>query len=148
VPTIVYWPGIVKPGVSSALVNQVDLYASFASLAKQKLNPADAPDSFNYMQTWLGNTKKGRDIMLEEAFTLAVRNGDWKYIDPVSKPTPDWLKNKREPNGLSHSPQLYNLKTDIGETKNLAASNPALVKKLKAELDGIKNKGTRPGYKK
>jgi len=148
VPTIVYWPGIVKPGVSSALVNQVDLYASFASLAKQKLNPADAPDSFNYMQTWLGNTKKGRDIMLEEAFTLAVRNGDWKYIDPVSKPTPDWLKNKREPNGLSHSPQLYNLKTDIGETKNLAASNPALVKKLKAELDGIQNKGTRPGYKK
>jgi len=148
VPTIVYWPGIVKPGVSSALVNQVDLYASFASLAKQKLNPADAPDSFNYMQTWLGNTKKGRDIMLEEAFTLAVRNGDWKYIDPVSKPTPDWLKNKREPNGLSHSPQLYNLKTDIGETKNLAASNPALVKKLKVELDAIKNKGTRPGYKK
>lgn len=32
VPAIVYWPSKVKPGVSSALVSQVDFYASFAKL--------------------------------------------------------------------------------------------------------------------
>lgn len=148
VPTVVYWPGKVKPGISNALVNQVDLYASFASLAGQKLNPADAPDSFNYLQTWLGNSKKGRDIMLEEAFTLSVRDNDWKYIEPVSKPTPDWLVNKHIPSGLGPKPQLYNLKTDIDENVNLVTANRSQAAKMKAELAAIKKKGTRPGYKK
>lgn len=148
VPTVVYWPGKVKPGISNALVNQVDLYASFASLTGQKLNPADAPDSFNYLQTWLGNSKKGRNIMLEEAFTLSVRDNDWKYIEPVSKPTPDWLVNKHIPSGLGPKPQLYNLKTDIDENVNLVTANRSQAAKMKAELAAIKKNGTRPGYKK
>ena len=45
VPFIVRWPGHVAPGTSDALVSQVDLLASFAALAGQKLSPADAPDS-------------------------------------------------------------------------------------------------------
>ncbi len=43
VPTIVYWPGKVKTGVSNALVNQVDLFASLAHLTGQTVKPSDAP---------------------------------------------------------------------------------------------------------
>src|SRR5215467_6884583 len=41
VPFLVRWPGTVSPGVSDAMVSQVDLLASFASLTAQKL-PAEA----------------------------------------------------------------------------------------------------------
>lgn len=86
--------------------------------------------------------------MLEEAFTLSVRDNDWKYIEPVSKPTPDWLVNKHIPSGLGPKPQLYNLKTDIDENVNLVTANRSQAAKMKAELAAIKKKGTRPGYKK
>ncbi len=101
VPTIVYWKGIVNPGVSDVLLTQVDLYASLAQLTHQKLDPGDAPDSFGLIDTWLGKSQQGRQTMLEEAFTLALRDGDWKYISPQEKPTPDWLKNKDVETGLS-----------------------------------------------
>lgn len=64
-----------------------------------------------------GKTKKGRNIMLEESFTMALRQGDWKYIAPQSKPTPDWLRNKSIPTDLSDQPQLFNLKNDKKRTK-------------------------------
>lgn len=147
VPTIVYWPGKVKSGTSNALVNQVDLYASLAALTGQKLKSEDAPDSFNFLQTWLGKSLKGREVMLEEAFTLALREKDWKYIEPVSKPVPDWMKNKHIASGLSHKPQLYNLKTDLHEQHDLAKANPAQVKKMKIMMDRIKKGGSRLGFK-
>lgn len=148
VPTIVYWPGQVKPGISKALVNQVDLYASFAELTNQKLNSEDAPDSYNMLTSWLGKSTKGRDIMIEESFTLALRDNDWKYIAPQNKATPDWLKNKTIETGLTSEPQLYNLKTDVAERHNLANENPAQVKKMEINLNKIINDGkSRPVYK-
>src|SRR5699024_6720183 len=114
-PTIISWPGRIKPGVSDALFTQVDLYASLAKLVGHKLKPGEAPDSFDMLNVLLGKSKKGRKMMLEEAYTLALRMGDWKYIAPQTKPTPEWMKNKAIATGLSHSPQLYNLKNDIGE---------------------------------
>ncbi|MBN2636331.1 MAG: arylsulfatase [Prolixibacteraceae bacterium] len=134
-PTIVYWPGVVKPGVSNALLNQVDLFASLANLVGIEINPAVAPDSENHMDAWLGKTQKGRDWMLEEAFTYAIRKGDWKFIMPRSSGEPGWLKNKNVQSGISKEIQLYNLKTDIGETKNVAADYPELVKEMQEKLE-------------
>lgn len=75
--------------------------------------------------------------MLEEAFTLGLRMGGWKYIAPQTKPTPDWLKNKKIESGLTKEIQLYNLKDDIGETKNVADENPGVVKEMEAKLQKI-----------
>ncbi|HEY1112041.1 MAG TPA: arylsulfatase [Chitinophagaceae bacterium] len=148
VPTIVYWPGQVKPGVSEALVSQVDLLASLARLTGQTLQPSDAPDSYDMLSTWLGKEKKDRPEMLEEAFTFAVRKGEWKYIAPQEKPTPAWMKNKKLESGLSTEPQLYNLKADIGEKHNVAAQHPERLKELQALLQSIRETPTRKGYKK
>jgi len=144
VPTITYWPGTIKPGVSNAMMNQVDLYASLATLVNQDIKETDAPDSKNLLDAYLGNSKMGREIMLEEAFTLSVREGNWKYIRPLSpeKEIPAWMANKNIESGLMKIPQLYDLSNDIGEQTNLAKSHPELVKKLEAKLTEIINRNS------
>lgn len=137
VPTIVYWPGTVKPGVSKALLTQVDLYVSLAQLVEQEVSPGDAPDSENHLDAWLGKTEQAREVMLEEAFTLGLRMGPWKYIYPQSGNTPDWLQNKNVETGLMDDIQLYNLDEDPGETKNIATEHPEIVKEMKETLNEI-----------
>ena len=144
VPTITYWPSKIKPGVSDALFSQVDLFHSLSELVGVKLNDNEAKDSFNALPVLLGERKKGgRKVMLEEAFTLALRSGDWKYIHPVSMATPTWLNDKKVESALSKNVQLYNLKADIAEKNNIAAQYPKKVKKMQALLKNIKIKGTR-----
>ena len=140
VPTIVYWPETVKPGTCGAMMNQVDLFASMAKLANVGLQENDAPDSFDLLDTWLGKSDKGRDEMIEEAFVLAYRKGDWKYISPGST-APDWLKNKDIESGLMDVDQLYNLADDKNEQINLAEKYPEKVSELKASLEKIVNQG-------
>src|SRR5690606_4215978 len=100
-PTIVYWDGKVRKGTSNALLSQVDLYASFAHLVGHSLNTDEAPDSFNMLDAFLGKDEKGRSEMLQESFTMSLRDGDWKFIAPQTKAAPDWLKNKAIATGLS-----------------------------------------------
>ena len=148
-PTIIYWPAGVKPGISNALVNQTDFYASFAALTGQKLNQSEAPDSFNMLDVLTGRSEKGREIMMEESFTVSLRLGDWKFIAPQTKSTPDWLKNKKIEHGLQQSPQLYNLKVDIAEKNDLIDSYPAKAAEMAVLLKEIQeNGGSRPGFKK
>lgn len=142
-PTIIWWPAVVKPAVSNALISQVDFYASFAGFLDHNLNDEEAPDSYNMMDALLGKTEKGRDVMLEESFTMALRNGDWKYIAPQSKPTPDWLRNKNIPTGLSDQPQLFNLENDNKEQHNLASREPEKLIEMQSVLNEILEKPTR-----
>lgn len=146
IPTIVYWPSKVKPGKSNALINQVDFYASLAKLTGHNLNGNEAPDSYNILPALLGKSAAGRTKMLEEAFTLALRNNNWKYIQPQVKETPLWLVNKSVPSGLSSTEQLYELNSDRAEEKNVANKYPLKVKELKKILMEIKQHATRPGY--
>lgn len=148
VPAIVYWPSKVKPGVSNALVNQVDFYASFAKLVGHDLNANEAPDSYNMLPALFGQSNTGRQIMLEEAFTLALRNGNWKYIAPQTKGTPAWLKDKDVATGLARTAQLYDLKSDKAEEDNVIGQHPEVAKKMSELLHNIEEHPTRPGYKK
>jgi len=115
----------------------VDLLASLAGLVGQNLKPGVGPDSFNYLDAWLGKSNKGRDILLEEAFTMALRFGEWKYIHPFKGFTPEWLANKDIETGLSGEDQLYNLYQEPGEMFNLAASQIDKVKEMQNILERI-----------
>ncbi len=148
VPTIVYWPSKVKPGVSDAMVSQVDFFASFAKLTGQKLKADAAPDSYNMLPALLGKSMTGRKTMLEEAFTLGLRNGSWKYIEPQTKGTPPWLKDKKVETALATKPQLFDLKNDVSEEHNVIDKYPDEAKKMKKILNDIEKAATRPGYKK
>ncbi len=143
VPFIVRWPARVKPGVSDALVSQVDLLASFAALAGQKLAPTDGPDSLNVLPALLGESPTGRDHVVEHANKLALRVGDWKYIEPAPGPAVQVNTNTQTANSLQ--PQLYNLATDIGETRNLATAEPQRTQELAARLAAVvKGSTARP----
>lgn len=137
VPTIVYWKGTVKPKKSAALVSQIDLYASLASLLKQDIPKGDAPDSHDLMDSWLGKSDAGREYLLEEGYTYAIRKGDWKYIKLTKSREQDFLKNKRIDRGHRAKKRLFNLKTDISETKNLAETYPDILRELEQKMDEI-----------
>jgi arylsulfatase A-like enzyme len=137
---IVNWKDKVNPGTSDALVSQVDFVSSFASLAGQQLSAGDAPDSKNNLKTLLGKDKTGRDWVIEHASNgrLSIIKGDWKYIEPG--PGVKVQVNTNTETGNDPLPQLYNLKTDIGERNNVAATNQPKVDELKDLLETIKNR--------
>jgi arylsulfatase A-like enzyme len=136
VPMIVRWPGRVKPGVSDALVGQVDFLASFAALTGQALGPQDAPDSLEAMGAILGESRTGRDQLVEQAGALALITPRWKLISPSEGPRVD-----RETNielGNDPQPQLYDLTVDLAERRNVAAEHPDVVRDLTARLERIR----------
>jgi arylsulfatase A-like enzyme len=139
VPTIAYWPGTIQPGISNALMSQVDWMASLATLTGQPLTGNAGPDSRNVLPILLGATDHGLEHMLEESFTLSIRYGNWKYIAPQEKGTPDWLKNKKIESGLEQQPQLYDLENDPGEKNNVAGAHAELVQQLQAALKNIQS---------
>lgn len=118
VPFIVRWPGKVKPGVSDALISQVDLLASFAAILGKKIPKGQARDSRNYLKTLLGEDTKGADIIMENTFgrkSVAIRRNNWKYI--------------------GKKPQLYDVSKDPGETENLIDKFPEIAKEMKDLLE-------------
>ena len=137
VPFIVRWPAKIKAGSkSSALFNQIDLLASFASYFEIPLTESDAKDSRDMWKTFIGESSEGLPYMIEEARGLALRKGDWKYIDNSS-----FKKRNKKGEGSKEvkiSGQLFNLKTDIMEKKNLASENPELLKEMAKLLNKLK----------
>jgi arylsulfatase A-like enzyme len=136
VPFIVRWPARVKPGVTDALVSQVDLPASFAALVGQQPAMATMPDTQNVLPALLGESKAGRDHVLEHSGRLAIRVGQWKYVSPG--PARDTLDAKLDK--VTRFPQgaLFNLVVDPGETNNLAGANPDKIKELAARLEQLR----------
>ena len=133
VPLIVSWPRKVKSGVSEALVSQIDLFASMATLIQADIAEGAAPDSRNALPTLLGTDKQGRDYIVEKAGSISLYDGEWKYIAPsggyaYNKLTDIELGNNRQP-------QLYRLTDDIGEQHNVAEQYPDVVARLQQLLD-------------
>jgi len=141
VPFIARWPGTVKPGVSGALVDQVDLLSSLAALTGQKPPAGAAPDSFNVLAALLGRSKHARGHVVEHAGALSLIVGDWKVI----RPNPGPKLTAGNETGNDTQPQLFRISEDPGEKNNLAAMYPNRVKKMLARLEGIEKAGrSRP----
>jgi arylsulfatase A-like enzyme len=138
IPLIVRWPGRVKAGVSDALIGQVDFLHSLASLTGASLPNGAAPDSENVLAALLGDSPNGRNFLVEQAGSLAFREGQWKYIEPSGGPRVD--RNVNIELGADPLPQLYDLAADIGETRNLARQHPDRVKSMAAKLAQIKGR--------
>jgi arylsulfatase A-like enzyme len=143
VPFIVRWPGRVKPGVSDALICQIDFMASFAELVGYQLPAASAPDSQNILKALLGDSKRGREVLVEQANGLALRKGSWKFIEGTKGMAV--LKNTNTETGNASQPQLYDLSKDPAEKNNVAGAHPALVKELAAQLQTIRRAGRDGG---
>lgn len=160
-PFIAHWRGHIAPGVSGALISQVDLLRSLASLVHQPVPNGGAADSLDELPALLGKSPKGREALVEEANVLAIRTPRWKLIDRSQRPgahpppTPKPLTPKQrarrkaieqlmmpgEVDYPSAPLELYDLKNDPGETKNVAETHPEIVERLRRQLAKLRAQG-------
>tara|TARA_R110002050_G_scaffold138576_3_gene262406 strand:- start:968 stop:2551 length:1584 start_codon:yes stop_codon:yes gene_type:complete len=140
VPFVTYWKGTIEPGLSDALVSQVDLFSSIAALAGSQ---AKGPDSQNLLDVLLGKSNKGREQLIIEAISrTALRKGDWVMIPPYK----GQAVNEKVNIELGNSPefQLYNLKEDLGQQTNLAGEKPEKLKEMVQTFERIRGKNFGP----
>jgi arylsulfatase A-like enzyme len=123
VPFLVSWPGKLPAGTSyDAPVSSLDVFATALALAGLPM-PADKKyDGVNLVPYLAGETKTPPHERLYWRMgggkAHAVREGKWKLVRLNNKPA-----------------ELYDLSTDIGESKNLAAEQPDVAARLTAALD-------------
>lgn len=140
IPFIVHYPNRVKPAVSDALFSQIDLFASFCALANREVPEGAAKDSQNNLATLLGESQKGRESLIEQSVSgaLCLVGEKWKFIEPhgggAKMGGPLIAPGEPIETGNSPQPQLYDLKADIGERKNLAEERPEIVAEFTERL--------------
>lgn len=135
IPFMLRWPAQVKPGVSDALVCQMDLLASLAALVGQTY--PDKTDSQNTLNVFLGRSADGRkELVTEGMFNYAFRQGDWVMIPPY----PDLYGDPEEAAfvGFSNGYQLYNVKEDVGQQVNLAEKEPRRLRRMMMRFEQLK----------
>ena len=122
VPVIAHWPGHIAAGrVSEYLGYFPDWLPTLAELAGADV-PKDA-DGLSIVPELFGEPAAGRPqaqhtyLYWEDAASAAVRMGPWKAIRPGG--------------GKGHW-ELYDLSTDISETRNVAGQHPDVLNQLKA----------------
>lgn len=141
VPLIASRPGVVPRGsVSRDPVSLVDFYAGFAAMLDSPV-PATAIDSYNIYDALKGGKMDTKRILVHHSARglFAIRQGSWKLINGrgsggFTQPV-EWIVQQGEPEG-----QLYNLDTDMSETRNLWDSHPAIVEELLEQLQEYKNR--------
>jgi arylsulfatase A-like enzyme len=137
IPFIVRWPGNVKPGISKALVSQIDLFGSLSRLTGQPIPASAAPDSFDSLPVLLGKSWHDREYIVEgSAGTLSLVMGDWKYITPGKGARLNPQVNIEL--GNDTIPQLYNLSLDLGEKSNVAKEQPEILEKFTGKLKSVR----------
>ena len=147
VPFLVRWPAKVKPGVSSALVGQIDFLATFAEISGATVPAAMGEDSVSFLPVLRGEKAEVRQGIVSQSIngSFALRDGQWKLC--LSAGSGGWSSPKpgAEEAGLP-AVQLYDLSKDPGERNNLQADFPERVAAMKAELEKLIARGrSTPG---
>jgi arylsulfatase A len=147
VPFLVRWPGKVKAGsVSDALVSQVDLMATLASVTGATLPDDSAHDSHDLSRVWLENAPGPRRSIVHNTHPelYAVRQDQWVLIAAPSGAhtgVPAWFALQEGHVKHTHPGELYDLKTDPGQKRNLYGELPGKVAELTRVLETIRARG-------
>jgi arylsulfatase A len=126
VPLIVRWPGLVKPESECAVrVSSVDFYPTFLEVVGHRGDAKQVLDGESLMPLLRQSGELERDAIFwhyphyhHSTPGGAIRQGDWKLIEFFEDGTLE----------------LYNLKEDIAEAKNLAGENPETARRLQRRL--------------
>jgi arylsulfatase len=135
-PCIVWGPKLIPGGrVNDGIVSTLDLLPTFAALGGAK-PPADRPlDGFDQSPLLTGQSdQSARDRFFYHVKDElhAIRLGDWKLMIPDRQRFYGYTGDAKVT-----APELYNLRDDISESKNLADANPEMVKRLMAMFDDV-----------
>lgn len=117
VPMIIRWPARIKPGqVSDFTWAAWDFLPTAAEIAFTETPKKTDGISILPLLNGKGQTNSHETLRWEsdgDNPQRAVRMGDWKMVRIGTKP-----------------PELYNLKTDIGEKDDVAAKNPDVITRM------------------
>ena len=140
-PFLFAWPGKAKAGATSDILFQsVDFYPTLLSLAGLKPHAGLKLDGHDQSKALLGGDSPRdrvfchfphgnatRDSVMDGFYAgTYVRKGDWKLIRFYA----------RNDDG-SDDLELYDLKNDLGERRNLAKEKPELVQELNGLITGF-----------
>ena len=123
VPFCVQWKGKIPAGTTyDNPIIQLDILPTAIAAAGGMVDPAWKLDGVNLLPHLTGENKAKPHETLYWRFgeQWAIRHGDWKLV--VGREQGTDLQTKK--------PELINLASDIGETKDLAASEPRKVEEL------------------
>jgi len=125
-PMIVRWPGAVKPAsVCDEVVTSVDFFPTILTMAGVMWESEGRLDGANLVPLLTRGARLQRDAVYwhyphyhNTTPGGAIRAGDWKLIE--------YFEDGRV--------ELYNLKDDLGETKDLASAMPERAAELRKKL--------------
>jgi len=152
-PTIAWWPGKIAAGAAcDAPIGEIDVLPTLVRLAGGEVPAGRIIDGKDIWPLLAGQSKESPH---EAMFYFngnrleAVRSGPWKLAIAHQGTG----RGKAAPVDASQpfTPALYNLDADIGETTDVAAQHPDIVKRLQeyvAKMDAdLGMKGTGPGVR-
>lgn len=153
VPFFVRWPGKIKRNSrSEQTITLADIMATCAAVVDYKLPPTAAEDSVSLLPTLFGepSTTPLHELVVHHSGSghFAVRKGDWKLM--FCRGSGGWSP-PREPLAVKQQlpeVQLYNLRDDPKETRNLQSQHPEIIRRLKSEFRTMVESGrSTPGPK-
>lgn len=145
----VAWEGHIKPGVIDQPIHMVDWYPTLLKLAgaplEQKL-PIDGQDVLPVLME--GKPSTHTEFLLNSTpDNGALRAGDWKLVVNGQIADAEDEKdggNKKKKRSGKAAEELFNLREDMRETKNLASEYPEKVKELRARYDALAAQAVTP----
>lgn len=124
VPFAFMWKGKISHGVYDKTISSLDIYATISALSGAPLDAKKPLDGVNLIPYLTGKNSavphENIYLRMFDAKKFAVRSGDYKLVTQKS----------------GAIKELYDLRNDIGETKNLADEKPGKV----SEIDALRAK--------
>jgi arylsulfatase A len=120
-PMLVRWPGKVAAGsVTDHISAFWDILPTLAEITGAEI--PQATDGLSFLPLLTGKKQKQHEYLYwefhEQGGKIAARMGKWKAVK---------INIDKFPQGTM---ELYDLSKDIGETNNIASSNPMIIKKM------------------
>ncbi len=139
VPFIVRWPSCVKPGEQSAVFADRRLPLARNADRRRPSRRSCPPDSRNHLPELLGMGHSDREYVIEQnrQNTLAIRCGEWKYLEPSDRQSYEYRKSVEL--GTSPRPQLFCISKDPCERHDVAEQYPEIVEELATKLNAVKS---------
>jgi arylsulfatase A-like enzyme len=142
VPFVVSWPGKVKPSVYDRMAIQLDLNVTALAAAGVAVKPEWKLDGVDLLPFLTGpKTGVPHDVLYWRfGDQMAIRVGDHKLVRYDLN-----VETRTGGKQPASEVKLYDLATDLGETKNLGATKPDKVKELQAKWDAWNATLMKPG---
>lgn len=150
VPFVAWGPRRVPAGrVEREVVCLTDMMATTAAITGSKLPNESGEDSYDISSALFGGkrTKPIREATVHHSMNneYGLRQGDWVLIESDKSAhgaaEPQWWRERHGVQKHGQPAELFHLKDDLRQTKNLHAQHPDRVKQMSALLDKYKREG-------